>query len=86
MIDFHTHILPRMDDGSRSVEESLEMLDSMRQQGVKTVFATPHFYANDESVDSFLERREASLKAMRRWMKRRTPTKRSIGMSGRWTT
>lgn len=58
MIDFHSHILPGMDDGSKSTEESLEMLRRLWDQGVKTVIATPHFYANDESVDGFLKRRE----------------------------
>ena len=28
MIDFHTHILPGVDDGSRSIEESLAMLQA----------------------------------------------------------
>lgn len=58
MIDWHSHILPAMDDGSRDVEESIALLRQLREQGVGTVIATPHFYANDESVDSFLERRE----------------------------
>lgn len=57
MIDWHSHILPKMDDGSKSVEESLELLSMLSAQGVDTVIATPHFYANDESVDRFLERR-----------------------------
>ena len=34
MIDFHSHILPGMDDGSKSTQESLEMLDMLRAQGV----------------------------------------------------
>ena len=57
MIDWHSHILPAMDDGSRGVEESLFMLELLKQQDVKTVVATPHFYANEESVDEFLNRR-----------------------------
>ena len=57
MIDFHTHILPKVDDGSRSLEQSLAMLNELKKQGVKKLVATPHFYANDESVESFLERR-----------------------------
>lgn len=57
MTDFHSHILPRMDDGSHSIEESLEMLNALSQQGVSRVVATPHFYANDESVSEFLIRR-----------------------------
>lgn len=60
MIDWHSHILPDMDDGSRCVEESIEMLDMLSQQGVSCVVATPHFLANEESVESFLQRRRAS--------------------------
>ncbi len=47
-----------MDDGSRSIDESISMLDMQTSQGVHTVVATPHFYANDESVNAFLERRK----------------------------
>lgn len=64
MIDFHSHILPCMDDGSRSVEESVSMLRALSEQGVETVVATPHFYANDESVPDFLARRQASLEML----------------------
>jgi len=60
MIDFHSHILPRMDDGSKSVEESLKLLNELKAQGVTKVAATPHFYAEKESVDSFLGRRAAA--------------------------
>lgn len=57
MIDFHTHILPGMDDGSASVEQSIAMLQEEAKQGVKVVVATPHFYPEDESVEAFLARR-----------------------------
>ncbi len=46
-----------MDDGSRDLNESLALVGMQRSQGIDTIVATPHFYANDESVDSFLERR-----------------------------
>lgn len=58
--DFHSHILPGVDDGSRSVEESLEMLRMERSQGISHVMATPHFYANHDTPDNFLRRREAA--------------------------
>ena len=64
MTDFHSHILPKMDDGSRSTEESIAMLKSLFVQGVNRVIATPHFYANDESVSSFLSRRRASFESL----------------------
>lgn len=60
MIDWHTHILPEMDDGSHNVAESISMIKMQASQGVSTVIATPHFYANDETVDSFLQRRKKS--------------------------
>lgn len=65
MMDFHTHVLPEMDDGSRSVEESLGMLRQMADQGITDVAATSHFYAFRESPESFLSRRaEAAAKLM----------------------
>lgn len=65
MVDFHSHILPSMDDGSRSTEESAAMLTELKNQGIKTVMATPHFYANDESVSDFLARRSASYEKLK---------------------
>lgn len=58
VIDFHSHVLPKMDDGSKSVEMSLEMLSSARRMGVDAVVATSHFYGHRESVSTFLKRRE----------------------------
>lgn len=59
MTDFHSHILPGIDDGCKTVEESLEVLKMMASQGIKRVAATPHFYASQsgESPDEFLIRR-----------------------------
>ena len=45
LIDFHTHILPRIDDGSGSSQESLELLALEKEQGVDRIVFTPHFYA-----------------------------------------
>lgn len=58
MIDFHSHILPGIDDGSKNVKMSLQMLSAMRDQGIDTVIATSHFYATQRSPRRFLERRE----------------------------
>lgn len=60
MIDFHTHILPGIDDGSSSVEESLQMLRALAQQGVDTVVATPHFSALKTTPEEFMEKRNAA--------------------------
>ena len=58
MIDVHTHILPCIDDGSKSVEMSLQMLRISAQQGVKTVVATPHFYPTRNNPEKFYEDRQ----------------------------
>ncbi|MCD8230649.1 MAG: capsular polysaccharide biosynthesis protein [Clostridiales bacterium] len=60
MIDFHSHILPGIDDGSSSMAESLQMLRISRQKGVEKMVATPHFYAAKESPEEFLKRRDTS--------------------------
>lgn len=43
VIDFHSHILPGIDDGSRNVETSIGMLWMCKEHGVDTMIATPHF-------------------------------------------
>lgn len=57
MIDFHTHILPGIDDGSKNIEMTEAMLEEEARQGVTEICATPHFYAQRMSFDSFLENR-----------------------------
>lgn len=53
MVDIHSHILPCLDDGSSSVEESLELLRLMKKQGINKVFATPHFYPQIHNFEEF---------------------------------
>lgn len=62
MIDFHSHILPEFDDGSRSLEETAGLLRMSYEQGIRCMAATPHFYAAKESPAAFLKRREEALK------------------------
>ena len=58
VIDFHSHILPEIDDGSRNVETSIGMLRMCREQGVDIMIATPHFYADSNRVERFVENRK----------------------------
>ncbi|MBO5525559.1 MAG: hypothetical protein J5993_02290 [Clostridia bacterium] len=62
MIDFHTHILPAFDDGSKNEQMTFEMLDLEKSQGVECVALTPHFYAKETDPDTFLQRREESFR------------------------
>src|SRR5262252_17015 len=42
MIDLHCHILPGLDDGAKTVEESFAMAESAIADGITHVVATPH--------------------------------------------
>ena len=44
MIDLHAHILPGIDDGPRTLEESLEMARMAVAEGITTMVATPHLF------------------------------------------
>ena len=57
LTDFHSHILPGIDDGSASLEESLALLRLEAEQGISHVIATPHFYPQRDEPERFLERR-----------------------------
>ncbi len=50
-VDIHSHLIPAVDDGSKSVEESMAILREFRQLGYKKVITTPHimkeYYDND---------------------------------------
>lgn len=45
MIDLHSHLLPAVDDGSRSVDQSVQVLAAMARQGITDVCLTPHLPA-----------------------------------------
>ena len=43
MIDFHTHILPNIDDGSRSIEETFNLIEEAQKAGFDQIVLTPHY-------------------------------------------
>ena len=43
MIDIHSHILPNIDDGSASIEESIALIKKAKDAGVNEIILTPHF-------------------------------------------
>ena len=45
--DIHTHIVPGVDDGSRNLVESIELIESAVAQGVGIIVATPHSWGID---------------------------------------
>lgn len=70
--DFHSHVLPGIDDGSQSLGESLKLLRMEAEQGIRQVVATPHFYGHRDTLEGFLSRREAAATQLKQAIKTET--------------
>jgi protein-tyrosine phosphatase len=60
MVDIHSHIIPGIDDGSKNMEMTLEMLKNAEKEGTKEIVATPHY---------LLEYGEATIKEVKNHVK-----------------
>lgn len=63
--DMHTHILPGIDDGSKSVDQSVELLNGLKTQGVDAVCFTPHYYSHMVSAQEFLQKRNLAFETLK---------------------
>jgi protein-tyrosine phosphatase len=68
MFDMHCHILPGLDDGSRSMEETLQMLQIAQEEGITDMIVTPHYKkgiccASPETIHSSIEEVEKQARA-----------------------
>lgn len=43
MIDLHCHILPRIDDGAQTIDDSIKMAQKASADGIRTILCTPHY-------------------------------------------
>jgi protein-tyrosine phosphatase len=75
MIDIHSHLIFDVDDGSRSLEESINILSMMYEAGVTDMIITPH-YIIDSKYMSSKEDNEDKLKQIKEEL-----TKRNINMN-----
>jgi protein-tyrosine phosphatase len=65
MIDLHCHLLPGIDDGSPDLETSLEMARIAVDDGITTIFCTPHIYPGlYENTGPDIQRRVAQLQTI----------------------
>lgn len=62
MTDFHSHLLPGVDDGVETLDESLAVLAEMEQQGVKEVWLTPHIMEDIPNETTILRERFREVK------------------------
>lgn len=49
-VDIHAHILPGVDDGSSSMDETVRMLHIAYEQGIRTIVATPHYIPGGNNI------------------------------------
>ncbi len=73
-IDFHTHIIPDMDDGSRSIEMSIQMIETSVKDGVCCIALTPHFYPSRDNPEHFFKKRDERIRLLKSKYCKDTPT------------
>lgn len=62
-VDVHSHLIPGIDDGSKSIEQTLELLKEFVALGYKKVITTPHIYHNTyPNTESILQEAFGQLK------------------------
>lgn len=56
LVDIHSHLIPGIDDGSKSMEQSVEMITRLKNMGFKKLITTPHImqYEYDNTPDIIL--------------------------------
>ena len=62
MIDFHSHILPEIDDGSRNLEQSISMINEAKEVGFTKIISTSHYMENYYECD--VEKRKQLIKQL----------------------
>ena len=65
LIDLHCHILPGIDDGAQTIEDTKALLAESRRGGVRRFVFTPHFYPERMDISTFLSARTEAVKQMR---------------------
>lgn len=62
MIDFHTHMIPNIDDGSKSVEETIELLEEASRVGFDAIISTSHYI--EGNFDANIAKRQVWIDAI----------------------
>ena len=70
MIDFHSHILPNIDDGARNVEETFKLIKEAEEVGFDTIISTSHYI--EGYYESNVAERETWIKAINEKLKERS--------------
>ena len=49
--DIHSHIIPGVDDGARDIDESIELIETAYNQGIRIIYATPHYSRRSSNME-----------------------------------
>ena len=79
MIDIHTHILPGIDDGSRSMDESIEIIKKAYNNGVTDIIVTPHYITGSKYIASNTTKKELLSSLKKEIKKRKIDVKLYLG-------
>lgn len=67
LIDLHAHLVPGVDDGAKSFEESLQMLQMAAADGIETIVATPHVFSYHNTlkdIEAIIKQTQAFLERL----------------------
>ncbi len=65
MVDIHTHILHNLDDGPKTLEDSICILRALADDRVTDVVATSHYFSGSMSIEDFTQRSKRRLDALK---------------------
>ncbi len=64
LTDVHCHIIPNVDDGSKDLKTSIEMINMLKNQGAQRIILTPHYYSDSLSYSDFLAKRNTTFEKL----------------------
>ena len=79
IIDFHSHILPGADHGSRRSAEAEIQLATINSNRVDIVVATPHFYPHMDNIEDFLESVDQAIARVSKFKDKYSSTQICVG-------
>ena len=80
IVDLHSQLVPRVDNGSTSSDDALEGLGRMVERGVRTVLTTPHL----DGILTFESEEIASCPNLRHYLNAARNTFKRLGAEGFW--
>lgn len=69
LLDIHSHILPAVDDGAKTLQDSIKILEKMKSQNITDVIATPHFYPHRDNLEDYTQKTQSAFKELSEFLK-----------------